>query len=220
MAPRGPGESGPAGPRRWRMRGSETGGVGRGAACRSVALSARVRPVRPRPLCQLSPAATLLPGPVVLRADSGRRAGPAGAEAWCRWWLEPSRRAANGQGQARCSAGMLRQAKAPGAIPAARVPAARRPGRFTGKAMANGCAGRPSPVSCRGDGAWTGAASGLQGGLVPDISAAHWRALRVAAVSRRTCRPQSLRAPADLSDRRQRSAAPASTHRAAVAAHG
>ena len=33
------------------MRGSETGGVGGGAACRSAALPARVPPVRPRPLC-------------------------------------------------------------------------------------------------------------------------------------------------------------------------
>ena len=50
----------------------------------------------------LSPATAPSPGSVVLRADSGRRAGPAAAEAWCRWWLEPVA-GRGGQGEARCS---------------------------------------------------------------------------------------------------------------------
>ena len=102
MARGGPGEAGRQA-RGVTEAGSTTGGVGRGAEWRSVALPARLSPVRPRPLsvdCRPLPLSSRVPW--LLRADSGRRAGPAAASAWCcGWWRGPAQGGAHGHGHAR-----------------------------------------------------------------------------------------------------------------------
>ena len=91
-----------------RPGGVADAGVGdgrRGAGCRNAAAlpcppAFGLSAASALPDCR--PLSLYLPDPVVLRADSRRRAGPTAAEAWC-WWrrLAPAQCGAGGLGRSR-----------------------------------------------------------------------------------------------------------------------